>query len=473
MRLFLLLTFCLCSIAQATETPLILNAQGGNGYAVVNVASGAITLYGVEGQSLVRYGSANFLTDLNERRDRIYDQDKDGNVYSYLRTGSPNFTPTAGELINRMPTAATDGTESYQQRAVASENAFWKKTPEYDGLVRGAYSRNAIMLAIPSLHTLMIYEIVDRNRGPKLKAWRNYGPDLMIPQIYESQPTPKVIVERLQTTLKNDAGRLKELEAQLLQIEKGGAITLASGEPVLLATASDRFLLIDTANHHLIAYEWLGGKARMTGARNTQVDLLIPVAMNSTPNPAAALADFAQTYRKEMTAAGIPQPLDEDILSALIAQGKTRDKIAKVQQVSSNNGDVVIDYTDLHKLFVYRVQGTNNSLELVSMRDYTLDLGLAALADLFNDQVRGQAAMQDVIKRLEASQYDSAMLVLHYVASVAPKLVLQTEKELKFRPLTKHPDWADLMTFAKNQADADDAKRKAWALKAEELKKKK
>jgi len=462
-------------IATATETPLVINALGGNMYGVIDPGTGAVTIYEVDGQNLNRFGSTNFRTDLEELRDKPY-QEREGVVYSYLRVGSTSFLPMPSQVLEKFPnkptaTETAAGLESYQRRAVKAEDAFWKKPAAYDGVVRGAFSRSVLMLAIPSLHAVMVYEVQDRNRGPQLKAYRNYGPDLMIPQVMGSVPLPQDILDRLPKDIRDE--RLAALTEQIKKAgEKAGELTLAASDPYVVATSTDRFLMIDPANKHIVTYEWNGGNIKFVGSRNTEIDLMIPTAFNSNPAPQAAFEQFAVRYRKEL--ANYQFPLDVDNLTVLATQtAPVSEKINKLQHTANANGDVIFNYMDLRKLFVYRVMGNGNNLEMVSMRDYTVDVGLAILADKFNNLTRGTRALQETSALSGKGQNDTAMLSLRYALKVAPSLVAQVEKDSRLKVLQKHADWATLIAEAKTKAQEEETQRQERMRLVEELKKKK
>lgn len=455
----------------ATETPLVISGGGGL-FASIEPGVGTITLYGLDGQLVTRYsGSTNFITDLRALRDRAWDE-QNGEVFSVLRVGSPNFLPTPVELMLKFPNKQTlDEKEAnippLQARALKAEQEFWAKPPEYDGVVRGAFNGSILFLGIPSLHALLIYEVHDRNKGPEFKAWRNVGPDLMVPQMIASTPTPVEIFKALPE--EDRKARDKELEDAFKKAgDKAGSLTLQACDWWLTAFG-DRFLLVDLANRHLVTYLYEGKKLKLASVRNYDIDLLIPTGLSTTPNPQKAIDQFGALNKQQID--DYKFVLDRENLSALIAQSSITNaaKISPVQ-ISAQGGDVILNFTELHKLFVYRILGQGNSLELVAVRDGTVDIGLQLLADRLNARVRASDAVTTAGKQIALGQVGPTMMTLQYALKEDATQWTKVEKDLKFQALRKRPEWEPMIEDAKKRAAEEDLKRAERAKMVEEMK---
>jgi hypothetical protein len=457
--------------ALALETPLVMEAQGEAGLtAVVEPAAGTMTIYSVEGQTLTRYGSANFVSDMQQLRG-LYRAQQEKNLFSALRIGSTNFKPAAADFLNAFPNKPTDlekanNLESLQARAWKAEHEFWALPKPYDGVVRGAFGRGAVMLVIPCVHAVMFYECTDRTR-PTLKAWRNYGPELMVPQAWESTPLPENLVKMLpediqQQFTKSLAERLKNAG------QKGGALTLAESDPWVCATSNDRFLMVDANNKHVVTYEWGGGNAKLVGSRNMEVDMMIPTGASTQPSATRAFADFGIRYKNLLVEYQFPLDMDNLIAFVQVVTAK-RTNTAKVSplQAISTAGDVILNFVDQRKLFVYRVMGQGNKLEFVAMRDYTIDVGLSLLADRLMANKRGHDALQEVISQVKNEEI--AFLTLKYALSEAPALVEKVENDSKLKPLHKNIDWQATIDDAKKRAAEEVAERNERIKKVEEM----
>jgi len=114
--------------------------------------------------------------------------------------------------------------------------------------------------------------------------------------------------------------------------------------------------------------------------------------------------------------------------------------------------DLVLDFIKLRKIFAYRLNGANNGLELLSMRDYTLDVGLALQDVEFRAAVDAINAWNLAKKFLAKKDDDSAWLAVKYALSLDPSIYKVIEKDNGSKSLKKLPDW---------QATLDDAIKRA------------
>jgi hypothetical protein len=282
--LYLTALLLIAGWASALENSLVMSypaAGGGSGgiSALVQPATGNITLYSVEGNLTTRYGSANFLADLNHLS--AYTITKNGETfYSLLRAGHLASTPTIGELLRspafpENPTAKEQaaGIKGLRYRVIDAEDAFWAEEKPYDGVVRGAMSPQYLLICVPIKHALLLYDCQDRNK-PQLVSYRNYGVDMMIPQVYNSDPAPQQILAALPPDLQ--AEQKKAIEAKMEELKSSGTIQLQPSDPWIGTGSGDRWVLVDPANKRICTYEHLGKAWVLKSSRNLEVDQLIP-----------------------------------------------------------------------------------------------------------------------------------------------------------------------------------------------------
>ena len=434
----------------ALETPLVLKSggQGGN-YAVIEPGTGNVTLYAVEGNTLTKNGSANYLADLSFLEQRPYDE-RDGIVYSTLRVGDKNCKPTMGDLLAAFPAKPTKreadaGLKSYQARAIEAENEFWSKEHAFDGIVRGAYSATVLFLCIPSKHAILLYDCQDRNKGPQLVGWRNYGVELMIPQVFMSTPIPADILAQLPAEIKDDQKKALQ-DAMKALAEGGGAIQLQPSDPWVAAGGGDRFVMIDSPNKHIMTYEYKGKGWEVKSVRNLEVDLMIPTAFNSSPDEQRTFSDYIQSRKAQLAAYGIVPDLP--YFKALVGQKQVDSGKVSDVQATGNADDIVIDYVKLHKLYVYRLLGRNNALELVSMRDYTLDVGLALQDVEFRADADATDAWNNAKASLQKHDNKVGLLSVSFALKRNPCLYKTIEKEPSHKDLKKMPEWQAMLDEA-------------------------
>jgi hypothetical protein len=457
----------------ALETPLVIKSggQGGN-YAVIEPGIGNVTLYAVEGNTLTKYGSVNFLADLAFLEQRPFDE-RDGIVYSTLRIGDAGCKPTMADLLAAFPAKpskreAEAGLKSYMARAIEAENEFWSKEHAFDGIVRGAYSATVLFLCIPSKHAVLLYDCQDRTKPPRLAGWRNYGVELMIPQVFGSTPTPQDLLAQLPAEVKDDQKKALE-ESMKALAEGGGAIQLQPSDPWVAAGGGDRFVLVDPPNKHIMTYEYKGKGWEVKSVRNLEVDMMIPTAMSSAPDEQRNFAEYLASRKNQLAGLGIVPDLP--YFKALVGQkqvdsGKTSDV-----QATSSADDVVIDYVKLHKLYVYRLIGRNNALELVSMRDYTLDIGLALQDVEFRAEADAADAWADAKRALQKHDNKVGLLSVMLALKRNPCLYKVIEKDPAHKDLKKLPEWQPLLDEAIKACEAKTKELEERKKKAEEERK--
>jgi hypothetical protein len=465
------------SWAMALETSMVLRSgtQGAGVYAVVEPGLGNVTLYSVEGNQLTKYSSVNFLADVTNLANRPFTE-RGGIVYSTLRIGDPGGKPTMGDLLDQFPAKPTakeqaNGVKAYRARATEAEDEFWSKEHAYDGVVRGAMGNSCLFLCIPSMHALLLYNCQDRTKGPQLVGFRNYGVDLMVPQVYKSSPTPQEILGQLPADIKEE--QKTAIDEALKALAGGGAtMALQPSDPWVASGGGDRFVLVDPPNKHMATYEYKGKGWELTSVRNLEVDMLIPTALKSSPDEQGTFTQWAQSRKEEIKAFGIIPDLA--YFKALVGQkqiesGKTSDLQANMQA-----DDLVLDYVKAHKLFVYRLNGANNGLELVSMRDYTIDVGLA-LQDLeFRSGVDARSVWGvDARNALAGHNPKLAMLSVLYALKLDPCLYKEIEKDPRAKDLKALPEWQGTLDTAMKACETKMKELEERRKKAEEERKNK
>jgi len=456
--MFLTILMLLTGWAAALENSLVMRSpgQGGSGlYAVVSPSTGNVTLYAIEGTTTTRYGSGNFLADLANLEG--LPGGKQGEItYSALRIGHPDFVPTPADLLNSVafpekPSAKEKelGLKGLRWRAIEAEDAFWADVKPYDGVVRGAMGSQYLLLCVPIKHALLCYDTQDRNKGPVLVSFRNYGVDLMIPQTFASDPAPQAILAALPADIKDE--QKKAIEEQLTALAGGGgALKLEPSDPWIASGSGDRWVLVDPPNKHIVTYEYLGKKWAVKSSRNIAVEHLIPTSFRSAPNEQEQFNEYIRSRKKQIESVGIIP--DIAYFKALVDQKQVASAKTSDIQASMVGDDLVLDFIKLRKIFAYRLNGANNGLELLSMRDYTLDVGLALQDVEFRAAVDAINAWNLAKKFLAKKDDDSAWLAVKYALSLDPSIYKVIEKDNGSKSLKKLPDW---------QATLDDAIKRA------------
>jgi hypothetical protein len=311
--MFLMILMLLTGWAAALEGSLVMRSpgQGGSGlYAVVSPSTGNMTLYAIEGTNTTRYGSGNFLADL-ANLEGLPGGKQGAITYSALRIGHPDFVPTPSDLLASVafpdkPSAkeSAAGLKGLRWRAIEAEDAFWAEPKPYDGVVRGAMGSQYLLLCVPIKHALLCYDCQDRNKGPVLVSFRNYGVDLMIPQTFASEPAPQAILNALPAEIKDEQKKAIEDSLNALA-EGGGALKLEPSDPWIASGAGDRWVLVDPPNKHIVTYEYQGKKWAVKSSRNIEVEHLIPTSFRSGPNEQDQFNEYIKSRKKQLDAAGI------------------------------------------------------------------------------------------------------------------------------------------------------------------------
>jgi hypothetical protein len=453
-NLFLALLLMLAAGASALENSMVMRSPGAGGsgiYAVVNPGTGNMTLYVIEGTNTTRYGSGNFIADLTNL-EGLPGAKQGEIVYSALRLSHPGFKPTPAELLvspafpdkpSKKETEA--GLKALRWRATEAEDAFWADVKPYDGVVRGAMGSQYLLLCIPVKHALLCYDCQDRVKGPVLVSYRNYGVDLMIAQTKDSDPAPQAILAALPADIK--AEQKKAIEEQMAALaEGGGAVKLEPSDPWIASGSGDRWVLVDPPNKHICTYEYLGKTWALKSSRNIQVDQLIPTSFRSNPSEQDEFVEYLKSRKKQLDAAGIIPDLP--YFKALVDQKQVASAKTSDIQSSIVGDDLMLDFTKMRKIFAYRLTGANNGLELLSMRDYTLDVGLALQDVEFRADVDAINAWNLAKKFLTGHDNSSAWLSIQYCFKLDPCMHKIVEKDNAVKPLKKQADWQSVLDDA-------------------------
>ncbi len=439
----------------ATETPLLIPGEGTNYAAQISPSQGSITMFSVEDTRLIRKGSANFFAD-QELYSKWVIATINSAPWSLLRTGSDatyggfwNNKPTGRDLMEQIakvyPYTKEDQAAELKkplERMYELEDNFWKIVPAYDGVVRAALAREHLLIAIPSRHTLMFYRI----EGESFKAvgWRNYGPELFVPNSLNSEPS----LQRLLQTLPASP-RKAEIEKTLSacgRLPAGGATP--KSDVWVAAMANESFIVVDVPNQRVMAYQLPGKNIELRAVRNLQADLLLPDLLgesySSTPAERDLVAQLAKDPRRVEQAQRHGITIDRDSLIALAAQSKQPGAGAGALQATITNQRILLDFTEQRKLVELDFRGQTQLL-LVSVRSYALDAGVAALEALFTSIANARHVFTSAQQAAAKHNTTAAMLNLKLALQLDPFLLKDCENAAAFIEVRRHADWQATM----------------------------
>ncbi len=449
LRSTLVLALGLCaSLSHALETPLtIIN---GSKVGIIDPAYGSISIYEANASSANRLGlgkpSGNFKADIELGLMRCLDE-RDGVPFQQLRVGW-NTTPaygemfTAGKWFAAKPTKreATAGKAALQTRILRGEDAFWKAAPEYDGVVRAAFSSSGryLAIAIPSLHALLIYTL--DSETATLAAIRNWGPDLGLTG-FKTDPSPSALLAQL------PADKRKEAEAALgLDDDSKPAADAAAAAPELAAEEaptpksdvwigagpSESFLVIDIANSKGLLYQWTGKALTMNSVRDLSVDLTVPGlvggGLRSTPAGDDLLEYALKTRQKQIAEYGLPNTREE--LMLLVGQSASKGKVSPFEGAMSSTGVAILNFVDRRTFLTIDTKG-GQTVSLAAARDYTLDIAVALLDQEINDRTNGSHLLAESKGMANGGKRKSALLNLKLALALDPTLHKNAEKQFK------------------------------------------
>lgn len=468
-----LATLAFAGRAAALDTPLILTPSGVqvvNSELLLSIApgQGVITYYHATQQMLERAAGAAFLFQMSmiENSYAPRSMATPGNVpWNMLRLGGPlgRVQPTALEFIAMQdPKPVLPGLPSLQQMSITAEDEFWSKPHPYDGIVRAAWDLDYALLAVPSTHTLLLYHTSDQ--VIELIGWMNYGPLLLTAQGLNTNPTPQVLFAQMpapiQTKILHD--QQKRLK-QLLRTKSTPQSDVWVG-----AAMNNTFIVADTRNQVIFTVQWNGRAMVIGGIRNIAVDLSLPSGWdwNSQPPGGALLADYRQKNAARIAKYGLawlfPAPNDDFLVRAFV---KTRTKSAPSQELQANclNDKVVFDFTQQTKLLTYNLAG--QSLDLISDREYGLDMAVMQLEQELERRQAAQEALQTAHDFLPKSP-NVAMSQLQYALALDPFLLDKVTKDTRITShLKNNADYE--ATLDKAEKDQEAAKKEHEAIVAE------
>ncbi len=449
---------------QGMETPLLIPGEGTNYAAQISPSQGSVTMFTVEDTRLTRKGSANFFAD-QELYSKWVIANRNGAPWSLLRTGSDasyggfwSNKPTGSEVIEMIgkiyPYTKEDQAAELKkplERMYEMEDTFWQNLPAYDGVVRAALAREHLLIAIPSRHTLMFYRI--ESESFKAVGWRNYGPELFMPQTLNSEPS----VTKLLQTLQAPPARKAEIEKALAacgRLPAGGATPRS--DVWVAAMANESFIVVDVPNQRVMAYQIPGKTIELRAVRNLQADLMLPDLIGesycSTPLERDQVAQLARDPARVALAQRYGITIDRDNLVALAAQVKLPGTGAGPLQATVTNQRILLDFTEQRKLIELDFRG-QTSLMLVSVRSYALDAGVAALEALFVSHANAKRVFVSAQQAAARHNPNAAMINLKLALQLDPFLLKDCENAAEFIEVRKHVDWQATMNATIAQID--------------------
>lgn len=464
----LLLIVVSAAALSALETPLVIqSSQGGDLAVVINPSVGTMTMYRIQDGKLNQRGSANFLSDLSVYEKMIY-AEVDGQAISYLQTGSANNVPNnrgmiidiLGKIKSSRAEAAA-GVSPLSVRAQTAEKEFWGKDHPYDGVVRAALSVQYLMLVVPAKRTLMVYDTA--NEELKLVAWRNYGTELYVPQVLTSTPLPSELMSRLPADMQEDRKKalIEQLDALTAKAEQG--IEVKPSDVWIAAGRQERFVVFDAANLHVMSYEFTSKDLKLLSVRNTEVDMLMP-KFETSPDIQEVYARFKQDKARAayLSALGVDDWVAFQVYveTKQSANSGGAGKISPLQaSVNINSGEITLDFTDQRKLVVYRFAGGDTQLQLRSLRDYTVDVGVAMVEAEIRD-LKAAAQLYDNAKKLKNPTLQ--LLSIQSALKLNPLMYKDLEKDSRLvKVLSEQQSYAGIIEEATKAAAQVEASRTA------------
>jgi len=451
------LLFLLSSTLPALETPLVLRPLGGENFelmSLVNPDTGTIQLYRVTGEQLQLTDYYSFQADLNFLSGRPVPQRLD---WTLLRTGSGTSLPNYGSMIQSFPSQSPNEQGlTYQQRVMASEDEFWETKPEYDGVVRAAMGQHSLIVVVPSMYTILFYTVQDWQL--RLSGWRNYRTDLYVPQVYRSRPTPANLFQALPEEVQEERREQLEEQAEKMGEDAGRLINLAPSDPWLTSDFignQELFILADPANDHLLVYQFRARGRESTfelrSSRNLEIDMLIPTNFQSFPSVNGAV----QEYNKRLAQQDLP-PVSAGYIQKLVERRSTKSaEISSMQAQLDFTGLLFLDFIDKKKVFVYRILGENDELELLNARNYEIDVGIAMHQQEIQQRRKGIDRLQTVKRIVGRDTVALSMKLLQTALDWNPWLYQEVERDRKLRRLLEdHEQWDAMIEGAIAKAKA-------------------
>ena len=447
----------LATFAPALDTPLILSAANNAG--VIDPSLGTLTTIEVISNGSTRKAFVNWLMDLDQRQRRPF-AERDGVMYSELRVGSPTIKPVPEEFIQIFPNkptkAQTDaGQKDLRTQVYEAEKAFWEQEHKYDGVVRGAYSGQYLMLVVPSTRAVLFYQNSGRE-SLDLIGWSQYSPLLYVPSAWKSTPEPAQLVQSM--------GKLTEDERKAIEgalhAREDGSVAAAAKSDIWCTNIGETFIVVDSANQKIWAYEIKGQIVSMTSVRSMGVDLIAP-GFQTRPLDQDGLDQFAKLYAWQLKALGIAK-LDLPYIQAFINAQQVGDA-AKAGALQANlvNTQIVLNFTAQRKIVTYEYR-SGVGINLTSVRDTTVDLGMSLLAREISEKTYARQSYNEAVK----SKTNNVLGLMTYALGLDPSLYVEADKNTSLKNALK-ADWEKLKADAIKADEAMKAKREAIATAAE------
>jgi hypothetical protein len=456
----------------ALDQQMVLPAIGSrrNLQVVINPQLGNIQLYEISANKTELLSITNFLEDL-KRIEVSYVPKAD---ISFLQTGGgaqndrsndPNYNKFFGKggiFPSKKTRNADEETLSFRERAFNTEKEWWGKgLRKYDGVVAAAMNKDALVLTIPSYGTILVYRF--QNPELILDVYRNFRLDLMIPGNYNSYPESREIYEILPTYLKRQHEKLLLDEENALGDNAGKVVPLGDTDPWMIANQTNKFFLYDAGNNRLLLYQYRGstkgGTLTLLSSRSMVIDLLIPTAFNSEPSVSTVL----RNHNRALKAARRP-PIDECYLRAFMElAGVTVEGDSGIHAAADVSAEqLIINHAPQRKVLTYRFEGRNQKLELISVRDYTMEQAVNAHLQSIKNEVEAIKLAKRASKMARRDNFaqviETARLAIHYDPAVTEEL--EKSRDLK-RLYGENPAWADLLNQGKRAIEEKLARNEA------------
>lgn len=442
---------CVAATAWAVDTPLTLNYS--SKVVVIDPVFGSISVYDVNSSSANRVGlgkpSGNFVNEIERMLKTPIDAKGDGEPVPQLRLGSLNCKPGYGDFFrpgNAMlpdkatPSEAAAGKAAVMLRAYKGEDAFWKGKVAYDGVVRAALSSTGgyLGLAIPSLHTLMVYKLDSDTAS--LAAFANWGPTLFIPTGLNTTPDPASLVRQLPQDKQKqfaDAIGLDDGAKPAGGAAPAGLGAAAEEPPTpksevwLGAAPNDAFMVVDTANQRVLLYQFNGKNLTLNAVRNIKPDLLIAGlsggGWNSAPFGDTLLKQYVGSRKRQLAEYNLPSDMDGILALVQQHQGASAGKASEFEGAFS--GSVAFLNFVKDRAFLAVDASGGQALKAVAARDTTIDIAVGLLDQEINNRIDAANKLPLVFQSV--GQPKSALLLLRYVLSLDPNLWKPADARLK------------------------------------------
>jgi hypothetical protein len=490
------LLLALAAALPGADTPLVI-PSGGTLVAVVEPGAGAVGLYSQEPSGSIRKGGGLVLAEV-EFYERLVYGERGGAPYSVLRIGSLNNSPNTEKLMEQLTaslTAAVDKRPKDPAKPLAvrlreQENVFWSQQHAYDGKIVGAISDRYLMIGIPSKRALMLYDT--GNEDLRFTAMRALGPELFVPSAFgSSRPSPQEVIE---AGLRGLRARITDPKAQK-EAEEGARAQLETlalgpgvGDPNQPAAAlppidlwigagpRSTFLVIEATGPRAMLFQYDGAALTLRAVRNLALDLaandIAGEAIKSRPGENelldAVLRDqgrlqLAQRHRIiDLGGETNREKLRESLRTQLAGLVATRSAGGRVTaldaaiNLAEGKAIATLVMPQQRRLISLDFTG-GNQLDLASIRNYSVDLGVAILSRMINERLQAQEAYAAAGKQAGSGQAVGAKSNLELALGLDPFLHEKAAKDPAFSKVRGEAWWQPLL---------DEAAAKAAALEA-------